>query len=74
MTELGNGKIAFKNDKNGNLHITLGKVGLGQEKLKANFLAVIGEIKKVKPEDVKGTYFKTITLTTSMGPGIRVKL
>lgn len=74
MAELGKGKIAFKNDKNGNLHITLGKVGLGKEKLKDNFLAVIGEIKKVKPEDVKGTYFKTITLTTSMGPGIRVKL
>jgi large subunit ribosomal protein L1 len=74
MAELAKGKIAFKNDKNGNLHIALGKMGLGKDKLKENFKAVIDEIKKSKPEEIKGTYFKTVTLTTSMGPGIRIKV
>lgn len=74
MAELAKGKIAFKNDKNGNLHIALGKMGLGKDKLKENFKAVIDEIKKSKPEEIKGTYLKTVTLTTSMGPGIRIKV
>jgi len=74
MAELAKGKIAFKNDKNGNLHIALGKMGLGKEKIKENFKAVIDEIKKSKPEEIKGTYLKTVTLTTSMGPGIRIKV
>lgn len=74
MTELNRGKISFKNDKNGNVHLSLGRVSLGIEKLKANFLAVMDEIKKVKPEDIKGSYIKSITLATSMGPGIKVKI
>ncbi len=74
MNELNKGKISFKNDKNGNIHLSLGKVGLGVEKLKANFSAVMDEIKRVKPEDIKGSYIKSITLATSMGPGIKVKL
>jgi len=73
MNELAKGKISFKNDKNGNIHITLGKVGLGVEKIKENYDALMTEIKKTKPEDIKGTYIKSITLTTTMGPGIRVK-
>ncbi len=74
MNELNKGKISFKNDKNGNIHLSLGKVGLGVEKLKANFIAVMDEIKRVKPEDIKGSYIKSVTLATSMGPGIKVKI
>lgn len=74
MNELNKGKISFKNDKNGNIHMSLGKVGMGVEKLKANFLAVMAEIKRVKPEEIKGGYIKSVTLATSMGPGVKVKI
>ncbi len=74
MNELNKGKISFKNDKNGNIHLALGKVGMGAEKIKANYLVVMDEIKRSKPEDIKGSYIKSITLATSMGPGVRVKI
>lgn len=74
INELNKGKISFKNDKNGNIHLSLGKVGMGVEKLKANFSAVLDEIKRAKPEDIKGSYIKSVTLATSMGPGVKVKI
>lgn len=74
INELNKGKISFKNDKNGNIHLSLGKVSMGVDKLKENFMAVMEEIKRAKPEDIKGTYIKSVTLATSMGPGIKVKV
>lgn len=70
--ELKKGKANFRNDEGGNLHQIIGKISFSNEDLVKNAIAFIDAIKKLKPESVKGTYIKTITLTSSMGPGIRV--
>ncbi len=74
LHDLAGGKVAFKNDKGGSIHLGIGKVSFGVDKIKENFLAVFDEIKKLKPEEMKGTYLKSVILTTSMGPGIKVKI
>lgn len=74
LKELAGGKITFKNDGTGVIHLAIGKVSFGIDKLQANYQAIFDAVKKAKPEDFKGTYLKTITLATSMGPGIKVKI
>lgn len=73
MSELAKGKMTFKNDKNGNIHVSLGKVSLGVDKLMENYETIFDEIRKNKPEDLKGTFIKSLTIVSSMGPGIKVK-
>ncbi|OGL70673.1 50S ribosomal protein L1 [Candidatus Uhrbacteria bacterium RIFCSPLOWO2_01_FULL_53_9] len=64
------GKIAFKNDTTANMHVLIGKVSFGPEKIAANLDAILDAIRRHKPSGSKGVYMKTATLTTSMGPGI----
>lgn len=72
VTALQSGKIAFRNDNTGNIHQVIGKVSFSSEQLKANFEALIDALKKSKPSEAKGTFLTSVTLTSSMGPGIKV--
>ena len=67
------GKVEYRLDKTNNIHVIIGKVSFGKDKLNENFEAILTAINKAKPASAKGTYIKTATLATTMGPGIRVK-
>ena len=68
------GKVEYRLDKTNNIHVVVGKVSFGKEKLVENFEVVLSAIVKAKPAAAKGTYIKNATLTTTMGPGIKVKV
>ncbi|MDH4321392.1 MAG: 50S ribosomal protein L1 [Desulfobulbaceae bacterium] len=70
--EIKSGKIDFKVDKAGVVHAMVGKVSFGPEKLQANILAFIDRLIQLKPSSSKGVYLKSISLTTTMGPGLKV--
>lgn len=67
------GKVEYRLDKTNNIHVIIGKVSFGKEKLNENFEVILNAINKAKPASAKGTYIKSATLATTMGPGIRVK-
>jgi large subunit ribosomal protein L1 len=66
--------VEFKLDRQAIIHVVLGKVSFEDEKLLANLTAVVEAIMKAKPSGAKGQYVKTASLTTTMGPGIRLDL
>jgi len=66
------GRVEFRVDKTANLHVPIGKVSFDEKKLYENLAALMEAVKKAKPASAKGTYIKRITLTSTMGPGIRV--
>lgn len=68
------GKVNFKNDDTGNLHLAIGKVSFTPEQLEANINETISAIRKAKPATAKGTYIKSLTLCTTMGPGLSLTL
>ncbi|MDH5298811.1 MAG: 50S ribosomal protein L1 [Desulfobulbaceae bacterium] len=70
--EIKSGKVDFKVDKAGVVHAMVGKTSFGVEKLKENVLAFIDRIIQLKPSSSKGVYLKNISLTTTMGPGLKV--
>lgn len=72
ISEIKKGRVEFRNDAQGNLHIIGGKVSFGKEKITENVKAVIDAVKAIRPTGVKSTYINSITLTTTMGPGIKV--
>ena len=73
VAELKKGKIAFKNDDSANVHVLVGKVSFSDDQLKENIEAFINTLKRLKPETVKGTYIRSLTLSSSMGPGIKIQ-
>jgi len=66
------GRVEFRVDKTSNLHIPIGKVSFDQQKLYENMSALMDAVKKARPSAAKGTYIKKVTLTSTMGPGVRV--
>ena len=66
------GRVEFRVDKTSNLHVPVGKVSFEKEKLYDNLAALMEAIKKARPAASKGTYIRRITLTTTMGPGIKI--
>ncbi len=74
VTNLKQGKISYKNDDSGNLHVMIGKISFEKDKLIENFQALIDSINKAKPATAKGTFIKNITIASSMGPGIKIAL
>ncbi len=72
INEIKAGKIEYRTDKAGNIHAPIGKVSFETEKLLKNFHTLIDTLIKVKPAAAKGQYMRNISLSTTMGPGIRV--
>ncbi|CAL4317982.1 50S ribosomal protein L1 [Buchnera aphidicola] len=68
------GPVRYKNDKNGIIHVTIGKINFTNLQLKNNFSALMNEIKKLKPKNSKGTFIKKIFLSTTMGFGIMINI
>jgi large subunit ribosomal protein L1 len=66
------GKVEFRVEKAGIVHVPFGKASFDAEKLKANFNAIIEIIYKAKPQTAKGVYVKNVTVSTTMGPGIKL--
>lgn len=74
VEELKKGKVSFKNDDTGNLHVAIGRVSFEPEKLKENYQTFIDAVMRAKPSSSKGQYLKGITISSSMGPGVRVQV
>jgi len=72
IRDLKGGKVEFKVDKTGTLHAGIGKVSFGKDKIRENFLTFFEAIMKAKPSAAKGTYIRTLALSTTMGVGIRL--
>ncbi|ANB61996.1 50S ribosomal protein L1 [Anoxybacteroides amylolyticum] len=72
VKEIKAGKVEYRVDKSGNIHVPIGKISFDSEKLVDNFTTIYETILKVKPAAAKGTYVKNVTVTSTMGPGIKV--
>jgi len=72
VTDIKAGKIEYRLDKTNIIHVPMGKVSFGPEKLLDNFSTLIGAIIKAKPPAARGQYLKSITLSATMGPGVKV--
>jgi len=72
VTEIKAGKIDFKVDKTGIVHAAIGKIDFGLEKLLENVASFVDTIQKLKPPASKGTYYRSIAVSSSMGPGVKV--
>ena len=66
------GKVEYRLEKNNIIHCPIGKVSFGKEKLLQNYNALIDALTRAKPAAAKGTYFRSISLATTMGPGIKI--
>ncbi|WP_215826974.1 50S ribosomal protein L1 [Spiroplasma endosymbiont of 'Nebria riversi'] len=74
IAEIRNGKIEYRVDKQGNVHVIIGKVSFSEEQLKENYQAIYETLRKVRPAAVKGAYVKNISISTTMGPAIKVAI
>ncbi|MFH1223199.1 MAG: 50S ribosomal protein L1 [Pseudomonadota bacterium] len=66
------GRVEYRTEKTGIIHTIIGKTSFGHEKLLENFKAILSEIHRIKPSSAKGVYVKAITLSTTMGPGVKI--
>jgi large subunit ribosomal protein L1 len=72
VTEFKGGKVEYRTDRYGNIHVPVGKVGFEVDALAANVRAVMDELQRAKPAASKGKYVRKITLSSTMGPGVKV--
>ncbi len=72
VEDIKKGKVAFKNDQTANLHQAIAKASLDANKIAENFTTFMDAVKKNKPASSKGVYLKSVTLTSTMGPGIKI--
>jgi large subunit ribosomal protein L1 len=72
VNEIKAGKVEYRVDKAGNIHVPIGKTSFENEKLVENFTTIFETMLKVKPSAAKGTYMKNVTVTSTMGPGVKV--
>ena len=72
VKEFKAGKIEYKTDKTGVIHVPLGKISFGDDKISSNLSSVIEAVSKAKPSSVKGMFIKSIALSATMGPAIKV--
>lgn len=72
VNEAKAGRVEFRVDKTANLHVPIGKVSFDEKKLYENLAALMEAIKKARPAAAKGAYIKRVTLTSTMGPGVKV--
>ena len=74
VEDLKKGKVEFRTDKAGNLHVPVGKKSFENQKLFDNIISLIDTVNRLKPATSKGHYLKNIVLTSTMGPGIKVEV
>ena len=72
VEEFKGGKVEFRTDRNGNVHVPVGKASFDAAKITANLSAVIDELERAKPASAKGRYFKKVGLASTMGPGVKI--
>ncbi|MET0144235.1 MAG: 50S ribosomal protein L1 [Ilumatobacteraceae bacterium] len=72
VQEFKGGKVEYRTDRYGNVHVPLGKVSFESDSLETNFRAVLDELQRAKPAASKGRYLRKITVSSTMGPGVRV--
>jgi len=72
LEEIKAGKVEYRLDKTNIIHTGIGKVSFGPEKLVENFKTLIDAVVKAKPSAAKGQYLRSVTLATTMGPGVKV--
>jgi large subunit ribosomal protein L1 len=72
VTEFKGGRVEYRTDRYGNVHVPIGKVSFSKEALAANLAAVLDELQRAKPASAKGRYMKGITLSSTMGPGVKI--
>jgi large subunit ribosomal protein L1 len=74
IQELKAGRVEFRNDKTGNLHVPVGKASFDQQRILENAQAIVEAVNRVKPAGVKGIYLRRAVLTSTMSPGVRLDL
>lgn len=74
VEEVKAGKVEYRTDKAGNIQLSVGKASFADDQLKENIRAIYDRILKARPSTVKGQYMKTVTLSSTMGPGIRLDM
>ncbi len=72
VEEIKAGKVEYRVDKSSNVHVPFGKASFGQDKLSENFRALMGAIVKAKPASSKGRYLRSVTVSSTMGPGVKL--
>ncbi|HET6585626.1 MAG TPA: 50S ribosomal protein L1 [Nannocystaceae bacterium] len=72
VRELKAGRIEFRTEKTGIVHAPLGKVSFGAEKIKGNLVTLLEQLQRLKPQTAKGKYWKSVTVASTMSPGIRI--
>ena len=72
VQEFKGGKVEYRTDRYGNIHVPLGKVSFAPDALEANFRAVLDELQRAKPASAKGRYLRKITVSSTQGPGVKV--
>jgi large subunit ribosomal protein L1 len=74
LSELKKGRVEFRADKTGVVHLAVGKVSMDSEKVAENIRTVVSEIKRKKPADAKGDFIRTVSVASTMGPGVWVSI
>ena len=72
VADFKGGKVEYRTDRHGNVHVKIGKASFEQAALAANLRAVLEELEKAKPSSAKGRYFKKVTVSSTMGPGVKI--
>lgn len=74
VSEFKGGKVEYRTDRYGNVHVLIGKVSFAPELLEQNFRAVLDELQRAKPASAKGKYLRKIVVASTMGPGVKIDL
>ncbi|MEK7292477.1 MAG: 50S ribosomal protein L1 [Actinomycetota bacterium] len=72
VTEFKGGKVEYRTDRYGNVQVPIGKASFAQSALEANFTAVLDELQRARPSSAKGRYLRKISISSTMGPGVKV--
>jgi len=72
IAELKKGRVEYRSDKTGVVHMAVGKASMDKEQIKENMKVLLDEIDKKRPADVKGDFMHAVSLSSTMGPGIKV--
>ncbi len=74
IEELKKGRVEFRSDKTGVIHLAVGKVSMDPSMITENIVAVVGEVEKRRPADTKGEFVQTLAVSSTMGPGVKIAM